>query len=61
MWKASRGVLVPEGNLDAFAAAMPRVLQPRDQRTSIAAFGTQFTWQRAADEYHAVLSRAVDA
>jgi glycosyltransferase involved in cell wall biosynthesis len=58
---ASRGVLVPEGDLAAYAAAMPRVLRLRDQRTSIAEFGTQFTWQRAADEYHALLSRAVDA
>jgi glycosyltransferase involved in cell wall biosynthesis len=54
----SRGVLVPEGELAPYAVAMPRVLQLRSHRDTIADYGSRFTWPRAAGEYDALLARA---
>ena len=54
----SRGVLVPEGELAPYAAALLRVLQLRSHRDAIATYGSHFTWPRAAGEYDALLARA---
>ena len=51
----SRGLLTEEGNLASYAKAMQQMLaQPRD-RSSIASYGSHFTWARAASEYDALL------
>jgi glycosyltransferase involved in cell wall biosynthesis len=53
------GRLVPSRDLDALAEALKAVLDTLPDRDRICAHARQFTWKRAADQYHALLSRPV--
>jgi glycosyltransferase involved in cell wall biosynthesis len=55
------GRLVEPRNLAALSAALRAVLREPPLRNLIAAHGAQFTWQQAADEYHALLAAAAGA
>ncbi|MEQ1860616.1 MAG: glycosyltransferase [Chthoniobacteraceae bacterium] len=52
------GRLVPPRDLDALVGALGGVLSELPDAGRIRAHGEQFTWQRAADAYHRVLSVA---
>jgi glycosyltransferase involved in cell wall biosynthesis len=53
------GRLVPPRDLEALAEALKAVLDTLPDRDRICAHARQYTWKRAADQYHALLSRAV--
>ena len=54
----SLGRLVPPRDLDALTDALRVVLAAQPDRDRIRRHAEKFTWQRAADAYHGVLSRA---
>jgi glycosyltransferase involved in cell wall biosynthesis len=53
------GRLVPPRDLDALSDALKAVLDALPDRQRICEYGRRFTWQRTADQYHALLSQAI--
>lgn len=52
------GLLAPPRDIEALAGALRGVLSKLPDRAAIRAHAETFTWERAADAYHEVLSRA---
>ncbi len=53
------GRLVPSRDAEALSEALKLVLDALPDRKRICEYARQFTWERAADQYHAVLSKAI--
>jgi len=54
------GRLVPPRDVGSLAEALKAALDALPDRKRIRAHALQFTWKRAADEYHALLRQAVE-
>ena len=52
------GRLVPPRDITALADALKATLDSLADRKRIYDHARQFTWQRAADQYHALLTKA---
>jgi glycosyltransferase involved in cell wall biosynthesis len=53
------GRLVPPRDIKALCEALKLVLDTLPERQRICEYARQFSWERTADQYHALLSKAI--